>query len=483
MRVSEYFNLGRSQPSLDFVDVDVAADARVFVDPRSIRRLPNDWAEESGLLLATFFEEILAAIKTGDTARVRELLVRLAEPNETHLGLSVGRSRGRGLGMARGRDLADALSASLAVKTGLLRDLEDSVLMVEGIGLDIVSDITTNVLRGQLIGYTQQVSHMYGIPLSPDVVSGPVWNPHTLSWEEGFVDLPIADGRKLLLVPKALVRYPMNYDRDEYFRNYLTPILQREELDAGSGLVEVLKGGGKRVTKKSIRDKYGDSKLAITRLTLKHPEALAQYREVKDLAVSPPLGHGLLQERLGGDLPDFQALLDAVTCVPTGRSDATRFHHGIEALLSALFYPSLVGPQLEDAIHAGRKRIDITYTNTAEHGFFRWLATHGTPCKSIFVECKNYADDPANPELDQIAGRFSPLRGQVGLLVCRSFKDKERFLDRCRDTARDHRGYVLALDDADLAQLVAEVDAGHGVANESSLAFSLLRTRFNELLK
>lgn len=255
------------------------------------------------------------------------------------------------------------------------------------------------------------------------------------------------------------------------------------QTSAGSGLVEVLKGGGKRVTKKSIRNKYGDSKLAITRLTLKHPEALAQYRQVKDAAVSPPLDHGELQERLGGDLPDFRALLAAVERIPTGRSHATTFHHAIESLLSALLYPSLVGPQLEDEIHEGRKRVDITYTNAAGQGFFRWLAVHGTPCKSIFVECKNYADDVANPELDQISGRFSPLRGQVGLLVRRSFEDKPRFLERCRDTARDHRGYVLALDDADLSQLVAEVESGRGVGDRASLEFSLLRTRFNELLK
>jgi hypothetical protein len=32
MRVSEYFGLGRNQPTLDFVDVDVVGDTRVFVD-------------------------------------------------------------------------------------------------------------------------------------------------------------------------------------------------------------------------------------------------------------------------------------------------------------------------------------------------------------------------------------------------------------------------------------------------------------------
>ena len=37
MRVSEWFHLGRSQPSLDFVDIDISTDITAFLDPRAIR--------------------------------------------------------------------------------------------------------------------------------------------------------------------------------------------------------------------------------------------------------------------------------------------------------------------------------------------------------------------------------------------------------------------------------------------------------------
>jgi hypothetical protein len=482
VRVSEHYQLGRTQPTLDFVDVDVREDVPVFLDPRAARLLPSAWADECLLMLRTFFAEVLASIRTGDRARVRLLLSSLREPNETHLGLSVGASRGRGLGRGRGQDLADALSGSRAAQTGLLEDLEDSVLMVDGIGHDIVSDITTNVLRGQLIGYTQRVAGHYGIPLVPDVESGAVWHPHRLAWERGFVDLPVAAGGKLLLVPKALVRHRMDYDKDDYFRNYLTPILQDEELDAGSSLVDILRDGRRRVTKKAIAEKYGTSKLAVTNLTLDHVEALDRYRADKANNISTPLDHAALGERTGSDVPDFDALLADVRAVPTGTADATRYHHAVEALLTALFYPALVEPVIEHEIHEGRKRIDISYTNTARFGVFRWLAQHGVPSKLIFVECKNYGGEVANPELDQLSGRFSPLRGQVGILACRAFKDKELFLQRCRDTALDHRGFILALDDEDLGALVDQVKAGHGAATEQALAFSLLKRRYDALI-
>jgi len=323
-------------------------------------------------------------------------------------GCRWGPSRGRGLGRGRGQDVADALSASKAARTGLLRDLEDSVLLVPGIGHDIVSDITTNVLRGPLIGYTQRVAHHYGISLIPGVDSGPVWHPHRREWERGFVELPVAAGRKLLLVPKALVRYRMDYDKDEYYRNFLVPILQDEELaKPGSALVDVLRDRRRRVTKKAIRAKYGDSKLAIVDLTLEHIEALDRYRECKAEYVTPPLDHAGLAERAGGDVPDFDELLAAVRAVPAGTAHATAYHRAVEALLTALFYPALVEPVIEDEIHQGRKRIDIRYTNTARHGFFAWLARHGVASKLIFVECKNYGRDVGNPELDQLAGPFS----------------------------------------------------------------------------
>lgn len=38
MRVSEYYHLGRTQPGLDFVDVDVYDDLAVFISPRAISR-------------------------------------------------------------------------------------------------------------------------------------------------------------------------------------------------------------------------------------------------------------------------------------------------------------------------------------------------------------------------------------------------------------------------------------------------------------
>jgi len=185
---------------------------------------------------------------------------------------------------------------------------------------------------------------------------------------------------------------------------------------------------------------------------LDYPEILEKYREAKRVKSPPPLDHEQLAESLGIDPPDWDDLLSTVLNTPTGRDDADSYHDAIERLLSTLFYPWLSSPEKEYPIHEGRKRIDIMYVNSAAEGFFWWLASK-YPAAYVFVECKNYAGDPANPELDQLAGRFSPSRGKFGLLVCRHFQDKDVFVKRCRDTANDDRGFIVVLDDDDLKLL------------------------------
>lgn len=83
-------------------------------------------------------------------------------------------------------------------------------------------------------------------------------------------------------------------------------------------------------------------------------------------------------------------------------------------------------------------------------------AVNGVHCSFVAVECKNYTEDPANPEVDQLLGRFTVQRGYLGILCYRNSTNKDLILQRCKDAAAAGQGYVLPLDDADLRALVAE---------------------------
>lgn len=482
MHVSEYFNLGRTQPSLDFVDVHTTDDVTVFIDPRAIRMLDSEWSRDCQAMLQSFFSEILDAVALNNPDRIRELILRMAdEPDETHLGWSKGRSRGRGLGGVRGEDVADSLSRSHAAKTGLLKDLEDSSLMVPGVGPDIISDMTTNVIRGALIGYTQAACRYYGIPMESQF-SGPVWNPNSLDWQEGFVDLPRTEWGKLLLVPKSIVRHALIFDKDKYFNGYLAPHLEGLEIEAGSQLVRILKNGSPKVYRDDLKEKYGNDKLAIVAHTAKFPEALERYRASTSLLSSPPLSHAEMAAYTSTPEVDFIGLMEQVEAVAPGNAGATMYHRAAEALVSALFYPFLANVKIEAEINEGRKRIDLLYDNVAGVGFFQWLGNHyGAPL--IPIECKNYSREIANPELDQLAGRFSPNRGKVGLLLCRNFDDKDLFLQRCRDTASEQRGFIIPLDDSDLRKLAEEAEERKAKPRAIRGEFSLLREVFDKLIR
>lgn len=289
MRVSSHFHLNASQGELDFVDVDCENDLKVYIDPRALRLLPSTWAQECVSLIQNFFQHVLDEIRSGSNSHALRLIEGLSEPNETHLGLSRGKSRGRGIGRYSAYDVWSALSKSEAVKTGLLTDLEETILFIRGIGTDLLSDMATNIIRAPLIEYTGQTCLYYGISTTT-VDSGPLWDPRTGSWFNQYCRLPIVAHKKLLLVPKVIVRQKMDYDADEYFRHYLLTYLQDEEIRSRTELVRLLKNGSPRVTKKDLIEKYGADKETIAELTQRFPQVLENYREAKQ-SIQPPLTH------------------------------------------------------------------------------------------------------------------------------------------------------------------------------------------------
>lgn len=476
MRFSEYFGLNRTQPYLDFVDVPLDTDIPVFLDPTSIKLLDSVWGNELSSLLQTFFETVLRLIKEGNNAKAVNLLSSLNERNEFHLGYSTGKSRGHGFGNKSAETVWGALITSKAAKTGLLKDLEDTALLIRGIGTDMISDAVCNILRAPLIRYTQDMCQFYNIPLTPDVSSGPMWNPIKESWETALVPLPVTSEGVVILIPKILVRHGIRYQYDDYYRYYLLPEMQNEHLEANSSLVKTLKDKSRIVTKKALMEEYGSDKLSIIRETINRPSVLDRFRMEVLSETSQPLTHSDFAKVEDSDLPDLNALIIALKSLPTGKDNATTYEDIIEKILSVIFYPSLCNPKKQYDLHDRRKRVDLTYTNEAKTGFFSWLSQH-YPCPLIFIECKNYGKEVANPEIDQLSGRFSPSRGQVGILVCRGIENKNLLYKRCRDTAKDHRGFMLALDDNDIELLVSEYLETNG-----DQSFFLLMEQWHKLI-
>ncbi|WP_202742453.1 hypothetical protein [Acinetobacter calcoaceticus] len=482
MKISEIFNLGLTQAYLDFVDIDLDTDLLVFIDPTALRSLESQWGHKCASQVQQFFQTVLDYIHTGNHVEAKALLSNLNERNEFHIGYSSGKSRGAGFGSISADLVWDALCKSQAAKTGLLRDIEDTCLSIEGIGSDMISDAICNIIRPMLIEYTQDMCDYYGIPTTSNVNSGPIWNIQTKLWEERPERLPIVEGKLFLLIPKNIVRRKIAYDYQEYYHHYILPELQREHIRSGSSLVHYLKkNGAPRVFKKDLLEKYGNTKQSAIKQTLGREHIWEQYKNDKEEKPQLPISNDSFLELQNQPAIDWDSLILELRNIPKGRNDADAYEKVIEKILSALFYPNLTYPTKQAKLHEGRKRVDIQYTNEAKNGFFHWLMHY--PCSYIFMECKNYTNKISNPEIDQLSGRFSPNRGKVGFLLIRDCENQQLLDQRCKDTAQDGRGFIVSLTDQDLLELISTYRSASPY-NEGSdrHQYPLLRRKFNNLI-
>lgn len=472
MRFSEIFGLGLEQPQLDFVDIEPDRDTPLFIDPFAISLKGDAWSEICHQHITHFFQTALDHIRAGRDQQAQQMLNGLSEPNETCLGMSQGAPAGRGVGGRQAFDLYESLAASQAAQNGLLEELAECDLFIPGIGSDKISDITTNIIRRLLIEYTQQQCALHNIALNGEFPSGRFWDMDAGAWRQEYVQLPIVAQKRLILVPKYTVRRKMALDSQEFYSHHILNFIQEEEFARQSPLVRVLASGERRPpTKKVLKERFPFSKDFVARFSEEHPDVLEGYKhfysEIE--GARGPLRHQDFDDEFD-EAVFARALAAALPNIPPGNAAADRYHTFIMGALEFIFWPNLIYPKKEHEVHEGRKRIDVTYTNAAQNGFF-WRAhtAHNIASRLIMVECKNYSKDPANPEVDQLSGRFGANRGQLGMLLYRTVDNYDRLCARCRDTAQDGRGYMVALGDVQVIEFLDLIAEGQRTAIDARL--------------
>ena len=455
------FSLDKTQSELDFVNVLLHTDTWLCVDPFAISQRFDSFSVSCHQTLLAYFQGVVDSIRAANNSEAMELLSHLREPNETRLGLSSARPQGAGVGKLQAKQLLEALARSSAVKSGFLSSLEECELMIEGFGRDKISDLTTNIIRGHLIHYTQNQCALHNVPMR-SVAASPVFDSQSMTWTSNYVDLPVWKGEQILLVPKVFVRLDPAYNHQKYYRHFVLDFLQAEELRAPTGLVRTLKNKIPVVYKKDIEARHPCSKQFLYDFSKKHPKILQKYREhLREMEQKE-------QESVVGDEDEAviaAALADALDAIKPGSASASEYHRLMVGAVEFVFFPNLFNPVKEKESHEGRKRIDIVMENSAKDGVFHRLPnTRKLSCAFVPIECKNYTTDIANPELDQLSSRFSVNRGRVGMMCCRHFEDRDLFVKRCQDTLRDGRGLVIPLDDLTVIRLLDVI--GKGKRNE-----------------
>jgi len=475
MKISERFNLNKTQHELDFVDIDPSSDLTLFIDPYYLSTNIDQWSLEATDIIHDFFQYFIDLVIRDKLSEAEELLYHLTEPNETCLGLSQSEPKGRGVGKMEAKLLFKSLLTSDAIKTGMVSDLEDCKIFIKGIAKDKTSDMVTNIIRKHLISYTQTQCNLWKIPLTEGVPTGFYWNRIERRWENSYTSILIIENKPILLVPKARVSFIDEYTPTKYYRHFVLNFLKHEHLRMNSVLVQRRKNGDKFVTKKDLEKESPYTKEFLKEFTKKHPEVFQEFKN-KTKNILNPIKNEFLQEINIDELIDY--LIGELQNIPSGEENASKYHKLIVGILEFLFYPDLINPQKEREIHDGKKRIDITFDNAAKTGFYNKLhEIHKIYCPYIFIECKNYSNDPNNPELDQLSGRFSKSRGWFGFLLCRNINDMDLFMKRCKNTYIDGRGTIIPIVDKDLVLILNEIKS----RNYNQLQ-SILETRLRDVV-
>lgn len=224
---------------VEFLNIDVSSDNIMFVDPHAIRLQsgPAPFLAQANRATETFFGRIsdsILGLRGSSPDVALDLLQHFEEPWETRLGLASTGFKGHGGAADVGRSIYEALSTSVEalLRVGLLTQIEDLPLFVEGVDRDITSDITTRIIFQPLALFTAYMLEKY--PQfsrgghSTEIFSRQVWDVDALEWKRIEVRLPVAEGHPLLLVPRNWARPTLLMSATRYYETSVLTYAQLE---------------------------------------------------------------------------------------------------------------------------------------------------------------------------------------------------------------------------------------------------------------
>ncbi|WP_328712287.1 hypothetical protein [Nocardia salmonicida] len=212
-----------------FIDVELTVDNQMYVDPHRIRLMdtPQPFADDACRAMDIFTTEIASCVLSSnatDHRRGRDLLQHFNEPRETRLGMSAAGINGHGGAKVLGAAIWDSLAGPdlrPLLEIGILRKLEAVPVYVEGIGNDITSDLTTRIIFAALAAFTAEMVATYPEfrrhPEGMTTVQRPVWDGVNRRWRDEYFELPVAEGRPLVLVPEGWAGHTLLMSHSRFF--------------------------------------------------------------------------------------------------------------------------------------------------------------------------------------------------------------------------------------------------------------------------
>lgn len=240
---SDYFNIDKEiLDEYGAFDISLINDLPVFIDPFLLFTSEKKEYQELHDNIIGYIAFLREMSQNGE---IRPGLIKswfqFPEVKQSWLGYSKTGNSGRGLGP----QFATALNGNLStIFTNFGKEqitkgshLEKLCLIKDNVGRDMISDFTTNLIKGFLCEYTQEFAkkHLDPSQIRPVSVSHAAFNYTMRVWTPRIYKLPYIDNDFILLTPKDILTKDDTWiSKHDLFADFstITSSIPNEELRA-----------------------------------------------------------------------------------------------------------------------------------------------------------------------------------------------------------------------------------------------------------
>ena len=433
--------LNINQYEVDFVIPRAGVDLPLGIDPFLLYKSRDPEYQQLHASLLRIFNEGIERVKRDDIS-IAEALFDFPEVPEIGLGYTRKGKQGAGVGAYLRNLIIQTLMESPSILARGVRHIEEMQLISLGIGSDRISDIAANILKLELIQYTQEQCALWNISLVKGAPVHHVFDPSRMEWFDDYFDLPVSpiDQTPILFVPRRIVRSLPWINYDDYFKMEFTAYLRA----------------------KRVRNRLGGQKASISPAVLSKQEAVAitrtettridRYIDLKEATAEQ--AQPTINFPMGNDqCTESDSLKHQLNNIPHGAEHAKSYQCLILEILNYLFVPDLIDGKTEETTLDGTERRDIVFTNDSDKSFWAYIRlTH----KNFLVmfETKNTRSVEIG-HINQTAQYLGDRMGYCGVIVSREPVDENR-LRKLFSVYNDStpRKIILSLSDRDIIEML-----------------------------
>jgi hypothetical protein len=269
-----------------FFNIPIEKDLEAFICPFLIaNNLQDKTVKQIYIQLKTFFTVLNSKfIVPKDEKNGLIFLSHLHELNYFHLGYS-DKNKGRAVSINRAKLIYDSLTRNkLAAQKNLTitNESHNVLLLVHGIGQDIMSDIISNVCLNIFARFTEETCKTLKIT-NTIAIDLEYFDPTTKTWKRSTFKLPHYKRSPIILVPKNLISGKREYsERYSWFicKNYISKdlingVIKSSMIDT---LVKTKISDGQKIPIiKKIHEVYKKPKNELIHFVKKYNKSLSEF--------------------------------------------------------------------------------------------------------------------------------------------------------------------------------------------------------------